>query len=88
MDTISYSRNLAGSIAGHIKRSDTTKQKVAATAGIAWATFSRRLAHPETSYFTVTEIISICNALGLDFIDVLKQAEHTQPALAEREQES
>jgi hypothetical protein len=86
MDIISYSRHLATSIEKLIIQSGKTKQSVSLDAGIAWATFSRRLAHPENSFFTVTEIISICSALQKDFISVLQDAE--EPALADKGPES
>jgi hypothetical protein len=75
MDTITYSKQLASSIEELIEDSNKTKQQISNEAGIAWATFSRRLSHPESSFFTIPEVISVSNALDKDFIEVLKRAE-------------
>ena len=75
MDTLTYSMTLAQMISHAIMQSGKTKQQVAQSAGIPWTTFCRRLDHPEKSFLTVPEVISICDALGLNFINVLSDVE-------------
>lgn len=75
MDTLTYSKELANQIAQCISKSGYTKQQVSIGAGIPWATFCRRIDHPEKSFFTIVEVIAICDYLKLDFIDVLSAAE-------------
>ena len=75
MDTLAFSSALADRINAEIEESELTKQQVSKLSGIPWATLCRRLGHPEKSFFTIPETISICDALGLKFIDVLEEAD-------------
>lgn len=58
-----------------ISDSDLSKQQVSKISGVPWTTLCRRLEHPESSFFTIPEIISVCGALGLDFIEVLAEVQ-------------
>lgn len=82
MDKISFSQRLADKLNETIDASTMTKQQVSAKSGIPWTTLCRRLDHPENSFFTVPEVISVCEVLSLDFLDVLAEAESAS-ALAE-----
>lgn len=77
MDTLTYSMTLAQMISRAIEQSGKTKQQVAQASGIPWTTFCRRLDHPEKSFLTIPEVISICDALGLNFIGVLSEVEQS-----------
>lgn len=77
MDTLTYSMTLAQMISCAIEQSGKTKQQVARESGIPWTTFCRRLEHPEKSFLTIPEVISICGALNLEFVGVLAEVEKT-----------
>lgn len=82
MDTLDFSQRLAQRLLMAIDRSGMSKQQVSNISGIPWATFCRRLDHPEKSFLTIPEMISICDAINLNFIEVLTEVEEAS-AIAE-----
>lgn len=75
MDTLKFSIMLAKRITDAIESSEMSKQQVSNISGIPWATLCRRLEHPERSFLTIPETISICDVLGLDFVSFLSDVE-------------
>lgn len=75
MNSAKYTKYLAEAVETAINRTGKSKAAVAKEAGIPWTTFSRRLKHPETSSFTVPELINIANSLGVSWSKLCSDAE-------------
>lgn len=81
MDTNTYSKILANYIAEKIDASSKSKAEVAREIGVPWTSFCRKIDHPTSYFFTVPEVIAICESLGIGFIETLQKVE----ALADKE---
>lgn len=75
MDTGKYANLLASAIKDAITESGKSMGAVAEYAGIPWSTFFRRLNRPDQYPFTVTDIVAISEALGIDFLQLMEEAE-------------
>lgn len=75
MDIGRYSTQLANTIKDAIEESGKSMSEVAQTAGIPWATFFRRINQSERYPFTVSDVLSISQALGVDFMHLMGEAE-------------
>lgn len=75
MDINRYAVQLADTIRDAIKQSGKSMGEVAQTAGIPWTTFFRRLNQSDRYPFTVSDVLSISQALDLDFLNLMEEAE-------------